>query len=83
MSIILQIWDNVISLQVLTKTKHYKGISRFMPTPTPRPQNVTANSNLTCKNSLKQKKTNKILPTAMEKIKFCFFKKTVSCSFRL
>ena len=54
-----------------------------MPTPTPRPQNVTANSNLTCKNSLKQKKTNKILPTAMEKIKFCFFKKTVSCSFRL
>ena len=45
---------------------------------------VTANSNLTCKNifSLKQK-PNKILSTAIEKIKFYLFKKTASCYFRL
>ena len=32
--------------------------------------------------SLKQK-TNQILPATTEKIKFCLFKKTASCLFRL
>ena len=31
--------------------------------------------------SLKQK-TNQILPATIEKVKFCLFKKTASCSFR-
>ena len=81
MSIILQIWDNsyVISLQVLTeKIKHYN-ISRF----TTDNVNPLPNLNLTLKIFSLKPKTNKILPIATIKIKFCFFKKTVLCSFRL
>ena len=64
-------------------------IRMYIP-PTLQSQKVTVNLKLillvkifNLKKKTKKKKTNEILPAAMEKIKLCLFKKIDWCSFRL
>ena len=88
MLIILQICDNfyVISVQVFTKKntwriyQHSRSLATFL---TAWPQKVTANLNLLVNIFGLKQKTNEILPASLEEIKFCLFKKTALCSFRL
>ena len=70
------------SLQQLKILKNFKNIT-YQDSQTSAPKGNNEFKTLLVKIFSLNQKTNQIVPATVEKIKFCLFKKIVSCPFRL